>query len=117
MRRSTTWYQKPVGIPSTSPASSMNRPMLWNTWGVRMVTKYPRSPIPVSAASRKRISCMRQRVLSPSYPDVLAPCHPEAEPKDLREVLHSAQDDRKGPARRHPLSSAERGHREAHSVT
>src|SRR5437016_5866341 len=71
MRRSTTWYQKPVGIPSTSPASSMNRPMLWNTWGVRMVTKYPRRPIPVSAASRKRISCMRQRVLSPSHPDVL----------------------------------------------
>src|SRR2546425_3338582 len=73
MRRSTTWYQKPVGIPSANPASSMTRPMLWNTWGVRMVTKYPRRPIPVSATRRKTISCMRQRVLSPHHPDVLSP--------------------------------------------
>src|SRR5207245_1338924 len=40
---------------------------------------------------------------------VLAPCHPDAKRKDLGDVLRSAQDDRKGPARRHPAASDEIG--------
>src|SRR2546430_1855820 len=58
MRRSTTWYQKPVGSPSASPANSMNRPMVEKSWRVMIVMRYPRRPIAASATRRRTISCI-----------------------------------------------------------